>query len=116
MPGHCNMLKTLSIIGYLGMIGGLFGLVVTQALLSNSPFVIAVQVMAVLLFGWARVVFGRRSYHVMANPTQGGLVTSGPYRYIRHPIYTAFCHVTKRACIACSLARRSRLRANTNIS
>ena len=24
-----------------------------------------------------------------ANPTAGGLVTSGPYRYIRHPIYTA---------------------------
>jgi protein-S-isoprenylcysteine O-methyltransferase Ste14 len=37
------------------------------------------------------VVFGRRSFHVAANPTAGGLVTSGPYHYIRHPIYTSIC-------------------------
>ena len=94
------MLKTLSIVGYLGMIGGLFGLVVTRTLLSNSPFVIAVQVAALFLFGWARVVFGRRSYHVTADPTQGGLVTWGPYRYLRHPIYTAFCLFTGAGVVA----------------
>ena len=76
------------------MIGGLFGLVLTRTLLSNSPLVIAVQVAALLLFLWARVVFGRRSYHVTADPTGGGLVTWGPYRYIRLPIYTAFCLFT----------------------
>jgi protein-S-isoprenylcysteine O-methyltransferase Ste14 len=37
------------------------------------------------------VTFGRRSYHPAANPTAGGLVTTGPYRFIRHPIYTAVC-------------------------
>src|SRR2546430_8927980 len=31
---------------------------------------------------------------VAANPTEGGLVTWGPYRYIRHPIYTAICLAT----------------------
>jgi protein-S-isoprenylcysteine O-methyltransferase Ste14 len=30
-----------------------------------------------------------RSFHFAANPTDGGLVTSGPYRLIRHPIYAA---------------------------
>jgi protein-S-isoprenylcysteine O-methyltransferase Ste14 len=42
---------------------------------------------------WARVAFGRRSFHLAANPTEGGLVTTGPYRLIRHPIYTGVCLV-----------------------
>src|SRR5262245_41872316 len=85
------MLKTLSIIGYFGMIGGLVGLVAMRAVLSVSPFVISVQTLGTILAIWARVTFRRRSFHVAANPTEGGLVTSGPYRFIRHPIYTAIC-------------------------
>jgi hypothetical protein len=71
------MLKTLSIVGYTGMIGGLLGLLVTRTLFSSSSLVILVQVLALLLFLWARVTFGRRSYHVVADPTEGGLVTGG---------------------------------------
>src|SRR6476660_2351480 len=88
------MLKTISILGYIGMIGGLLGLLATQNLFSSSPFVISLQVVAILLFLWARFTFGRRSYHVVADPTEGGLVTGGPYRYIRHPIYAAMCLFT----------------------
>ena len=88
------MLKMLSILGYLGMFAGLLGLVALRAVLSVSPFVIAVQVASLLLAIWARVTFGRRSFHVAANPTEGGLVTSGPYHFIRHPIYTAICLFT----------------------
>ena len=88
------MLKTLSIVGYVVMIGAVLGLLATRTLFSSSPFVILVQVLALLLFLWARVTFGRRSYHVGADPTEGGLVTGGPYRYIRHPIYAAFCLFT----------------------
>ena len=88
------MLKILSIIGYVGMVGGMLGLVAQRAILSPSPWVIAVQAAAFVLFVWARVTFGRRSYHLAANPTEGGLVTCGPYRYLRHPIYTAFCVFT----------------------
>jgi protein-S-isoprenylcysteine O-methyltransferase Ste14 len=83
------MLKTLSLIGYIGMMGGLLGLLVMRNLFSSSTLVICLQVVASLLFLWARVTFGRRSYHVVADPTQGGLVTVGPYRFIRHPIYAA---------------------------
>src|SRR4051794_27029317 len=86
-----TMLKTLSIIGYLAMIGGLLGLLAMRAILSVSPLVISVQAAAVVLAVWARVTFRRRSFHVAANPTEGGLVTSGPYHFIRHPIYTAIC-------------------------
>jgi protein-S-isoprenylcysteine O-methyltransferase Ste14 len=85
------MLKALSMLGYLAMLGGLIGLLITRSLLSPSPFVMAPQVAAVALMIWARVTFGRRSFHLAANPTAGGLVTTGPYRFIRHPIYTAVC-------------------------
>src|SRR5271165_3278063 len=73
------------------MVGGLLGLLAMRKLFSCSPLLISLQVAAVLLFLWARVTFGWRSYHVVADATEGGLVTSGPYRYIRHPIYAAMC-------------------------
>src|SRR5262245_54277578 len=76
------------------MMGGFLGLLATRKLFSSSPFVISFQVLALLLFLWARITFGRRSYHVVADPTDGGLLTGGPYRYIRHPIYAAFCLFT----------------------
>ncbi|MGD0539039.1 MAG: isoprenylcysteine carboxylmethyltransferase family protein [Verrucomicrobiota bacterium] len=91
------MHRGLSIIGYLAMAGGLLGLIYMRSVLSVSPVVIAVQLAAVALMVWARVTFGRRSFHAVANPTDGGLVTTGPYRHIRHPIYTAVCLFTVAA-------------------
>ncbi len=88
------MLKVLSIIGYLAMAGGLLGLIVMRQFFSSSPLVISLQVVGSSLMVWARVVFGRRSYHASATPTKGGLVTHGPYRYIRHPIYAGMSLVT----------------------
>ncbi len=85
------MPKALSMLGFVGMMGGLVGLLAAHSLLSPSPLVIIPQLAAVLLMAWARITFGRRSFHLAANPTEGGLVTVGPYRYIRHPIYTAVC-------------------------
>jgi protein-S-isoprenylcysteine O-methyltransferase Ste14 len=64
---------------YLGFRGQIFG----------GPVTMAVQAVAVLLMIWARITFGMRSFHAAANPTEGGLVTTGPYRYVRHPIYAA---------------------------
>jgi len=83
------MLRAVSIIGYVGMVGGCVALLLTQCLFSLNPLVIVLQLAALWLGGWARITFGRRSFHVVANPTTGGLVTTGPYRLIRHPIYTA---------------------------
>src|SRR5437879_13927482 len=82
-------LKTLSVTAYFGMMAGVVALVLMRSLFSRSWLVIALQVAALLLFFSARITFGRRSFHLQANPNEGGLVTSGPYRYIRHPIYTA---------------------------
>jgi protein-S-isoprenylcysteine O-methyltransferase Ste14 len=88
------MLRFLSVAGYLGMMAGLLGLIWLHSLFSSSMLIIAIQSFALVLFLWARITFGRRSYHVAANPTEGGLVERGPYRYIRHPIYTALCLFT----------------------
>ena len=82
-------MKSLSALGVLLMVAGLIGLFYTHALFSISPVVITIQVFAVALMVWARVTFGLRSFHATANTTAGGLVTSGPYRYIRNPIYTS---------------------------
>ena len=85
------MLKIVSILGLLAMIAALVGLYAIGALISLHPIAITLQGIAVALMVWARVTFGRRSFHASADPTSGGLVTTGPYRYIRHPIYTAGC-------------------------
>ena len=85
------MLKMASVLGLLVMIAALVGLYAIGALISPQPIAITLQVLAVALMVWARVTFGSRSFHGSADPTAGGLVTTGPYRYIRHPIYTAGC-------------------------
>ncbi len=60
-----------------------------RAILANGPVSMAIQVAAVLLMIWARMAFGRRSFHAAATPAGGGLVTRGPYRWLRHPIYAS---------------------------
>jgi len=85
------MLRKLSVAGLLLMAVALLGLLQIKSLLASSPAGIALQVAAIGLMIWARATFGRRSFHGAANPTPGGLVTGGPYRFIRHPIYTAAC-------------------------
>jgi protein-S-isoprenylcysteine O-methyltransferase Ste14 len=82
---------TASIAGLFMMVGGLVGLILRREVLSPAPVVILLQVGAVVLMVSARLALGMRSFHAAASPTKGGLVTSGPYRWIRHPIYTAVC-------------------------
>jgi protein-S-isoprenylcysteine O-methyltransferase Ste14 len=85
------MLKIASVLGFLVMVAALVGLWAIGALITPQPIAAAIQVLAVALMVWARLTFGGRSFHPSADPTGGGLVTTGPYHYIRHPIYTAAC-------------------------
>jgi protein-S-isoprenylcysteine O-methyltransferase Ste14 len=82
-------LKFASLAGFGIAVLVLIILVLRESILAVSFPAILIQVLAALLMFWARFTFGRRSFHASANPTEGGLITSGPYHYIRHPIYAA---------------------------
>jgi protein-S-isoprenylcysteine O-methyltransferase Ste14 len=82
-------MKSLSVIAFIIMVLALVALIARGELWGQGAIAITVQVAAVLLMIWSRLTFGLRSFHAAANPTEGGLVTTGPYKFIRHPIYAA---------------------------
>jgi len=81
--------RWLSTPVFVVLVLAIVGLVYTNSLLGHGPLAIGLQIAALLLMVWARATFGLRSFHYAANPTAGGLVTTGPYRFVRHPIYAA---------------------------
>ncbi|HVN77518.1 MAG TPA: protein-S-isoprenylcysteine O-methyltransferase [Terriglobia bacterium] len=44
----------------------------------------------IALFSWAHYVLGRNWTAVLALSEEHELITHGPYRYVRHPMYSAF--------------------------
>ena len=87
-------LRRDSIIAFALMVAGLFWLISRREVFARSVPGLVVQAAAVVLMAAARLTFGRRSFHAAANPTKGGLVTNGPYRWLRHPIYAAILYFT----------------------
>ena len=81
--------KTLSVAAFVAIVLAVMGLAKTGGILATGPIGWSIQGAAVALMVWARVTFGGRSFHFAANPTAGGLVTWGPYRFVRHPIYAS---------------------------
>ena len=92
-------LRFASVLAFALMVAGIIWMYSERVLLARSPAGLALQVGAVLLMLWARITFGRRSFHAAADPTSGGLVTSGPYRFLRHPIYAAATYFVWTAAI-----------------
>lgn len=74
------------------MVAGVVGLYYYDALFASHWALRVFQAAAFTLMVAARITLGRRSVHVAATPTVGGLVTTGPYAYLRHPIYAAIIH------------------------
>jgi protein-S-isoprenylcysteine O-methyltransferase Ste14 len=82
-------LKWYSVLAGGLMVIGLLWMFRRQEVFARSLPAQIVQGCAVGLMVAARITFGKRSFHAAANPTAGGLVTTGPYRWLRHPIYAA---------------------------
>lgn len=81
--------KIISVVATVILIVLAAALAVRGSLLATGLVGATLQVAALVVVLWARFTFGFRSFHFAANPTQGRLVTSGPYRYVRNPIYSA---------------------------
>ena len=60
-----------------------------REILAASAWAVVLQGLAGALMIWARFTFGFRSLHMGPDPTPGGLVTTGPFRFLRHPLYAS---------------------------
>ena len=57
---------------------------------SPLAFLALIQVLGLLLGGWAILAMSRSKLNVTPVPRKGSvLITDGPYRLIRHPMYTS---------------------------
>jgi protein-S-isoprenylcysteine O-methyltransferase Ste14 len=81
--------KLTSTIATIVLVAAVVDLAVRKGLIGSGPISISLQIAAILLVLWARLTFGFRSLHFAANPIRGPLITSGPYHYVRNPIYAA---------------------------
>ncbi len=86
-------LNLLSVLGFMILLLAITGMFLTRSLIGTTDIAIVLQLLSLLLMIWARLTFGLRSFHASARPTEGGIVTTGPYRYLRHPIYAAVLYV-----------------------
>ncbi len=83
------MMKSISKFALLILIVAIMYLLISGNLLSPSPFVIAAQLGAVVLGIWARRSFQADQFSIHADPKEGQLLRTGPYQFIRHPMYAA---------------------------
>ena len=84
--------KIGSLLGFGIAVLGLVFLIFKNYVITKNPVIIIIQLFSFCLMIWARITFKSRSFHVTATPTEGGLVTNGPYRWLRHPIYAAIIY------------------------
>jgi protein-S-isoprenylcysteine O-methyltransferase Ste14 len=71
------------------VISAILVLAATGNLFAASPYVIAAQALAVALSVWARRSFPKGAFRVAAAPGAPAIIRRGPYRLLRHPMYSA---------------------------
>jgi protein-S-isoprenylcysteine O-methyltransferase Ste14 len=68
---------------------------ITGPLFPGNKLLLAVELLGLALGIWAVVTMGIGNFNVTPDPLKSSrLVTQGPYRFIRHPMYLALLLVT----------------------
>ena len=68
---------------------------ITGPLIASNPVLLAAELLGILLGLWAVLVMRIGNFNVTPTVLAGAkLVERGPYRFIRHPMYTALLLVT----------------------
>jgi len=94
------VLKITSTIAFAITISGLLFLVYNKSIISENIIAITIQFLSIVLMIWARITFGFKSFHAPANAYKEKLVTNGPYKWLRHPIYAAVIYFSLGSIIA----------------
>ena len=83
------MSTIISRYALLFVLGAVIFLASTDSLFSSSVVVIAAQVFAAGVTIWARRSFPTKLFRVDAMPSAETVIRRGPYRLVRHPMYSA---------------------------
>ena len=83
------MIKYISKFALLILVLSIIYLLISGNMLSESPFIIIGQLLSVGFSIWARRSFQKEQFSIHAEPSNGSLLTTGPYKFVRHPMYTS---------------------------
>ena len=83
------MIKYISKFALLILVLSIIYLLISGNMLSESPFIIIGQLLSVGFSIWARRSFQKEQFSIDAEPSNGPLLTTGPYKFVRHPMYTS---------------------------
>ena len=95
-----SFIKIASILAFAISVAGLIFLVENKYIISENIIAITIQILSIMLMIWARITFGFKSFHAPANAYKEKLVTNGPYKWLRHPIYAAVIYFSLGSIIA----------------
>jgi len=92
MPSSHSFQSYLFVIIQLLCLGGI---VITGPVFASRAFYLGLELLGVALGLWALVTMTIRNLTILPDIRAGSrLVTHGPYRYLRHPMYSALVLVT----------------------
>jgi protein-S-isoprenylcysteine O-methyltransferase Ste14 len=88
-----NPLKSLTLVAI--QFACLFAIALSGPIIARQPLWLALEVAGLALGGWALLSMRGGPFNIVPDPkVTGALVQHGPYRLIRHPMYSALLLMT----------------------